>query len=64
VRVRAEPGGETIGFLANGSLVILSSETAEEGGIAWVRVQTLDGVQGWIVQSLVVQVTATPSVAP
>jgi uncharacterized membrane protein len=64
VRLRAEPGGETIGFLANGALVILLSETVEEGGIAWERVQTLDGAQGWIVQSLVAQVTPTPLATP
>lgn len=64
VRMRAEPGGETTGFLANGTLVILLPDTAEANGIAWVRVQTLDGSQGWIVQSLVVQVTATPLATP
>jgi hypothetical protein len=64
VRFRAEPGGETIGFLVNGTLVILLAETAERNGINWVRVQTLDGAQGWIVQSLVRQVTATPLATP
>jgi hypothetical protein len=64
VRFRAEPGGETIGFLTNGALVILSAETAEEAGITWVRVQTLDGARGWIVQSLVALVTPTPSATP
>jgi hypothetical protein len=64
VRFRAEPGGETIGFLANGTLVILLPETAQESGISWVRVKTLEGAQGWIVQSLVMQVTPTPSATP
>lgn len=64
VRFRAEPGGETIGFLANGTPVILLPETVEEDGVAWVRVQTMDGAQGWIVQALVLRVTATPLSTP
>jgi len=60
-RIRLEPGGETIGFLANNSLVILLPETAEKDGVAWVRVIAPDGAQGWIVQSLVLRVTATPA---
>jgi uncharacterized membrane protein len=59
-RIRKEPGGETIDFLANNALVIVLPETQEKDGIAWVRIQTLDGVQGWIVQSLLLNVTATP----
>jgi hypothetical protein len=60
VRFRATPGGETIGYLYNGDLVILLDETAEEGGLRWQRIRTQDGITGWIVQSLVIQVTATP----
>jgi hypothetical protein len=59
-RIRAEPAGETISFLANGSLVIIFPETREVDGVSWMRVQTPDGVQGWIVQSLILRVTATP----
>jgi Bacterial SH3 domain len=59
VRFRAEPGGETIGFLVNGTLLILLNESVEKDGIAWVKVQTVEGTQGWIVQELVLQVTAT-----
>jgi len=64
VRFRAEPGGETIGFLANGTLLILLDETVEIDGTAWEKVQTLDGEEGWIVQALVLQVTATPLATP
>jgi len=60
-RIRVEPGGETLRFLANNELVIVLPETQEVDRIAWVRVQTLEGVQGWIVQSLLLNVTATPS---
>jgi hypothetical protein len=59
-RIRFEPGGETIGFLANDTLLILAPETVEKDGITWAHVTTPDGVQGWIVQSLIVRVTATP----
>jgi hypothetical protein len=59
-RIRKEPGGETIDFLANNALVIVLPETREKDGVSWVRIQTLEGVQGWIVQSLLLNVTATP----
>jgi len=60
-RIRAEPGGETIALLANNELVILLPETTEVEDVAWVRVITSRGEQGWIVRSLVVRVTATPA---
>jgi hypothetical protein len=59
-RIRKDPGGETIDFLSNHALVVVLPETQEKDGIAWVRIQTLDGIQGWIVQSLLLNVTATP----
>ena len=58
------PGGETIGYLYNGDIVILLAESAEEGGQSWQRIRTLQGVEGWIVQALVVQVTAVPTPTP
>lgn len=60
VRIRVEPGGDTIGFVANDTLIILLPETVELDGVFWVHAITPDGTQGWIVQSLVVRVTATP----
>jgi uncharacterized membrane protein len=59
-RIRAEPAGQTIGFLSNGAVVILLSETTELDGQTWVRIQTAEGVQGWILESLIQQVTPTP----
>jgi hypothetical protein len=61
-RIRSEPGGETVGFLANGTLVILLPETSEIEGELWVRILAPEGVEGWIVQSLVT--VATPSPTP
>jgi len=60
-RIRAEPNGETVGFLANGALLILLPENKEVDGVFWVRVQTPEGLQGWVVQSLLRRTTATPS---
>jgi hypothetical protein len=59
-RIRAEPAGQTIGFLSNGAVVILLSETTELDGQTWVRIQTAEGVQGWILEALIQQVTPTP----
>ncbi|MEW5869038.1 MAG: DUF389 domain-containing protein [Chloroflexota bacterium] len=64
VRIRSEPGGETIGFLTNNTQVILLPETAEIDGIMWVRMVAPDGTQGWIVQSLVALITPTPAFTP
>jgi hypothetical protein len=61
VRIRVEPDGETVGFLANGELVIVLPEIGESNGVVWAHVQTRDGKIGWIVRSLLTQVTATPS---
>ncbi len=63
-RIRAEPNGDTIGFLANNVLVVILPESREIDGIYWTRVQTQDGLQGWIVQSLLVSVTPTPGLQP
>jgi hypothetical protein len=64
VRFRAEPAGETIGFLANDTLVVILPENAELDGISWIRIQTQDGTQGWIVQSLIQMATLTPTANP
>jgi uncharacterized membrane protein len=61
VRFRAEPDGETIGFLANDSIIIILPETQASDGIVWVRIITSDGKEGWIVRSLITIVTVTPS---
>jgi uncharacterized membrane protein len=63
-RIRAEPNGETIGFLSDGTLVILLPETREVDGVLWIRLIAPGEIEGWIVQSLVKTVTATPSPTP
>lgn len=64
VRIRREPGGETIGFLPDNELVILLSETIQLDGVEWVRVRTSAGTEGWMVRSLILRVTLTPVPAP
>jgi len=59
-RIRSEPGGETIGFLSNNSLVILLPEVTSFDGLDWIRIISPGGEEGWIVQTLVIIVTATP----
>jgi len=61
VRIRREPGGETIGFLPVDELVILLPETSQLDGVEWVRVRTSTGLEGWMVRALILQVTITPT---
>ena len=61
-RIRAEPGGETIAFVTDGTLLIIFPETLQEvDSVRWVQVTTQDGIHGWIIQSLVTIVTPTPT---
>ena len=61
VIVHEEPGFNTpyVASLINGVLVIVLSDAAEADGVAWVRVRTPDGREGWVVRSLLS--TATPA---
>ena len=63
-RIRSEPGGETIGFLTNQTIVIILPDTQEIDGVLWVRIQGPGDLEGWIVQSLIEVVTPTPSSTP
>lgn len=62
-RLRAAPNGETIGFLTDNELVIILPETEVTNGISWARIEIANGLQGWIVQSLLGSVppTSTPN---
>lgn len=59
--IRAEPkaGSTRLTSLLNGNLVEVLPETVQEGAIVWVHVRTVKGLEGWIVQALLV--TATPA---
>ena len=42
------PGGQQIRLVGHGDTVILGSRHANQGGVLWREVQTLDGVVGWL----------------
>lgn len=63
-RIRSEPAGETVGFLAQNTWVTLLPELVEEDGITWVQVIAPDGTTGWLVMDLVLRITPTPSPTP
>ncbi|OGO34428.1 MAG: hypothetical protein A2Z16_08385 [Chloroflexi bacterium RBG_16_54_18] len=58
-RIRSEPGGQTVGFLAQNTWVVLLPETVEQDGIIWIQVVAPDGTRGWLVSDLVLRVTPT-----
>jgi hypothetical protein len=61
-RIRSEPAGITIGFLTSDTLLILLPDSIQEKeGEIWVQVITPSGEQGWILQRLLVPVSATPT---
>jgi hypothetical protein len=58
--VRATPGSETIiASLPNDYLLEILPEVQILNGITWLHIRTADGIEGWIIQSLVI--TATPA---
>ena len=61
--VREEPksSAKIVAYLLNGSLVKVYTDTAKEGTTVWVRISTEKGVEGWIVQILLVTATPAPS---
>ena len=60
--LRSGPGYDSpsLDLLANNTVLqVIQDEIIQEGNSSWVHVRTLDGQEGWILQSLLV--TATPS---
>lgn len=60
--LRAEPGftAESITLLENGTPVqVMPVDPVQEGGGIWIRIRTIQGEEGWILQILLV--TATPA---
>lgn len=62
--LREEPAGRIITVLANGQRVQLLPERVEQDGEIWVSVLAPDGAQGWMLLSLLAEITPTPSVTP
>ncbi|MFM8321426.1 MAG: DUF389 domain-containing protein, partial [Chloroflexota bacterium] len=61
VRVRAEPAGPTLGFLSTDTVVMLLPGDQVKDGRLWLHIRTLDGLEGWVLQELVLNVTPTPT---
>jgi uncharacterized membrane protein len=59
IRERPNYEAEVVQSLLNGSLVEVLNEVQTNGTVAWVRVRTVNGKEGWIVRSLLR--TATPA---
>jgi len=59
--LRSEPGGPIVQSYMNGALMQVLPETQELDGVLWVRVIAPDGKTGWMVQSLLLAVTPTPT---
>jgi SH3-like domain-containing protein len=60
--LRAEPGflAESLTLLQNGTPVqVLPEDPVQEGGGVWIKIRTVQGEEGWILQILLV--TATPA---
>jgi hypothetical protein len=63
--VRSEPGGgSVITVLLNGYIVQVLPDIQSVGAIAWVRVRLADGIEGWVLQSVLHAATVTPTSAP
>ena len=63
-RYRVAPGGETLGFLSNGTVVVMLPETVVLDGFTWVRVIVPDEGEGWMVRSLLAIATPAPNWTP
>lgn len=61
IRERPNYEAEVVQSLLNGSLVEVLNEVQTNGTVAWVRVRTVNGKEGWIVRSLLRTATPAPS---
>ncbi|HLA97876.1 MAG TPA: DUF389 domain-containing protein [Anaerolineales bacterium] len=59
--LRAEPGGVVLRSYFDGTLMQVLPGAVELNGVIWVRVIAPDGVEGWMVQSLLATATPSPS---
>jgi len=61
--VRTEPGGGTVlTTLINGAYVEVLPEIRSVGTVQWVLIRTQDGVEGWVLQTVLVAATPLPTV--
>lgn len=59
--LRDEPGGFVVGSYFDGTQMQVLPGEIDLEGVIWVRAIAPDGIDGWIVQSLLVPITPTPS---
>ncbi len=63
--VRSEAGtGSPVATLLNGILVQVFPEIQNVGGYNWVHIRTFDGVDGWVLQSVLAAATPAPTTIP
>lgn len=63
--VRSEPGtGSILKSLINNYLVEVLPEVKTYNGVIWVRIRTADGVEGWVMQAVLVFATPVPNWQP
>ncbi len=59
--LRTEPGsGTVITALDNGLLVQVLPDIVSFGTVTWVRIRTLDNIEGWVLQTVLTATTQTP----
>jgi uncharacterized membrane protein len=61
--VRAEPNfnAKIVDGVLDGGLVQVLPDTVQDGGTTWVHIITNHGIEGWIVQSILVTATPVPT---
>jgi len=63
--VRAEPGvGAQVTTLLNGIVVEVLPEVQNVGGYNWARIRTAEGIEGWVLQTVLVPTAAPPPSTP
>jgi hypothetical protein len=63
--VRSDPAGVTIlATLLNGAVVQVLPDIQNIGGNNWVHIRTAQGIDGWVLQTVLTSVTPTPSFTP
>jgi hypothetical protein len=63
--VRSDPAGVTIlATLLNGAMVQVLPDIQNVGGNPWVHIRTAQGVEGWVLQTVLTATTPTPSFTP
>jgi hypothetical protein len=59
--LRSEPGGRILRSYFDGTQMQILAETVDIDGVVWVHVIAPDGMEGWMVESLLVRAVTTPT---